>query len=89
MAGTKTPTRETAPGAPDKAPDGAVEAPADRRPTSRSTPPAPRAKEAPPDHARAPRSRVKAGLPGDREDRPLANVLRDGLRLERVPDRSS
>ena len=74
MAGTKTPTKETAP----------VEAPLDQPIPAQ---PAPRAKDAPRTMRELRETRESRGKRSSR-GRPAENVLREGLRLERVPDPS-
>ena len=87
MAGTKTPTRETAPPrAPDEPPaKGPADAPADQPIPAR---PAPRAKDAPRTMRELRESREGRAARRPAKARSTHNVLRDGLRLERVPDPS-
>jgi glucose-6-phosphate 1-dehydrogenase len=75
MAGTKTPTKEAAP----------VEAPADQPIPAR---PAPRPNDAPRTMRELRESRESRGSKRPSRARPADNVLREGLRLERVPDPS-
>ena len=57
-----------------------------RRPTSRSPPAGTACQGSAADHARA--ARAREGRAARRAEDPTENVLRDGLRLERVPDPS-
>ena len=78
MAGTKTPTRPAPPETP-------TEAPSDQPIPAR---PAPRAKEAPRTMRELRESREGKSAKRPSKARPADNVLREGLRLERVPDPS-
>ena len=78
MAGTKTPTRPAPPETP-------TEAPSDQPIPAR---PAPRAKEAPRTMRELRESREGKSAKRPSKTRPADNVLREGLRLERVPDPS-
>src|SRR6187401_2315500 len=87
MAGTKTPTRERAPAkTPKEAPsETPAETPSDQPIPAR---PAPRAKEAPRTMRELRESREGKAAKRPSRSRPADNVLREGLRLERVPDPS-
>ena len=91
MAGTKTPTRTPAPTrAPKETPserpsESPAETPSDQPIPAR---PAPRAKEAPRTMRELRESREGKSAKRPSRARSTANVLREGLRLERVPDPS-
>jgi glucose-6-phosphate 1-dehydrogenase len=87
VAGTKTPTRERAPAkTPKEAPsETPAETPSDQPIPAR---PAPRAKEAPRTMRELRESREGKAAKRPSRARPTDNVLREGLRLERVPDPS-
>src|SRR6188508_2929398 len=87
MAGTKTPTRERAPAKTPRPapPETPTEAPSDQPIPAR---PAPRAKEAPRTMRELRESREGKSAKRPSKTRPADNVLREGLRLERVPDPS-
>ena len=87
MAGTKTPTREAAPKkAPKETPAPTpAETPSDQPIPAR---PAPRPKEAPRTMRDLREAREGRSAKRPSRARPTENVLREGLRLERVPDPS-